>query len=101
MGVQGKDPQAPFGGCQGALTLQSRKSGPFPALFSYVTPAFATGIFYNLLRFGKGENQRRMSAPFSTSTVRVSPVLCTPPMISLAIRVSTRLWMNRFSGRAP
>ena len=39
MGVQGKDPQAPFGGCQGALTLQSRKSGPFPASFSYVTPA--------------------------------------------------------------
>ena len=28
-----------LGGCQGALTLQSRKSGPFPALFSYVTPA--------------------------------------------------------------
>ena len=59
------------------------------------------GFFCILLRFGKGANQRRMSAPFSTSTVRVSPVLCTPPMISLAIRVSTRLWMNRFSGRAP
>ncbi|WP_283128927.1 hypothetical protein, partial [Allofournierella massiliensis] len=37
-----------LGGCQGALTLQSRKSGPFPALFSYVTPA-KTGAFFVFL----------------------------------------------------
>ena len=36
-----KSPAGTLGGCQGALTLQSRKSGPFPALFSYVTPAKA------------------------------------------------------------
>ncbi|WP_337574581.1 hypothetical protein [Fournierella sp.] len=40
-GSAGKSPAGTLGGCQGALTLQSRKSGPFPALFSYVTPAKA------------------------------------------------------------
>ena len=41
------------------------------------------------------------SAPFSQSTVRVLPRYSCSGMIALAIRVSTRLWMNRLMGRAP
>ncbi|WP_373210745.1 hypothetical protein [Allofournierella massiliensis] len=43
-----KRPAGTLGGCQGALTLQSRKSGPFPASFSYVTPALFPGAFLHL-----------------------------------------------------
>ena len=46
--------------------------------------------------------QRSISCPFpSASTVRVSPAVWAPPMISLAIIVSTWDWMYRFKGRAP
>ena len=46
--------------------------------------------------------QRRTSCPFpSASTVRVSPAVWAPPMISFAIIVSTWDWMYRFKGRAP
>ena len=46
--------------------------------------------------------QRSTSCPFpSASTVRVSPAVWAPPMISFAIIVSTWDWMYRFKGRAP
>ena len=46
--------------------------------------------------------QRSISCPFpSASTVRVSPAVWAPPMISFAIIVSTWDWMYRFKGRAP
>ena len=45
---------------------------------------------------------RKISCPFpSASTVRVSPAVWAPPMISFAIIVSTWDWMYRFKGRAP
>ena len=46
--------------------------------------------------------QRSTSCPFpSASTIRVSPAVWAPPMISFAIIVSTWDWMYRFKGRAP
>ena len=45
---------------------------------------------------------RRINLPSaSASTVRVSPAVWAPPMISFAIIVSTWDWMYRFKGRAP
>ena len=78
MGVQGKDPQAPFGGCQGALTLQSRKSGPFPASFSYVTPALRLRLIFSVymvaqVKAGLLRVKCRKKAGFSRVKTRKNP----------------------------
>ena len=57
-----KRPAGTLGGCQGALTLQSRKSGPFPALFSYVTPLMAGAFFFSVFYGGPVVVHRRFPA---------------------------------------